>query len=260
MSCFAPRLLFAAVAILLLPFPGPAAAETPEALYREHCAACHSIGDSEAGVDLLPATSWPRGELREAVDRMQENTGPLTEAQIDALTDLLLDPAVASRLDGGTAPGGEDAPLSLLEGASAEEGSRLFFGQQRFANGGSPCFACHAVGGRGGNLGSDLTTVYARRSESALIAATEKAPFPLMRASYGTRPVTSDEARHLTAFLRDTAASHPEGTTAPRESTTVVFGAAGGLAAALLAATAVLLRSRRAGVRARLVRNSSGGE
>jgi hypothetical protein len=47
--------------------------------FLQSCAACHSIGEGQlVGPDLLPATRRPAAELRAAVQRMEDNVGPLT--------------------------------------------------------------------------------------------------------------------------------------------------------------------------------------
>lgn len=221
-------------------------------LYLENCSGCHTIGEGDlAGPDLLPTTKWPRADLRAAVQQMEANAGPMTAEQIDAITDLLRAPDLKARLYAATMQQTSTRPRG-----SAATGERLYFGKEKLANGGSPCFACHAARGRGGSLAVDLTTVHARMGESALLSATEQPGFPLMRAVYGKRPVTAQEASHLAAFLETTAAGVPPSTKLPAEGVGAVHGAAGGIAVAVFGAVAFIFRARRAGVRERMVRDS----
>ena len=244
-----PMRLLVAASIALLSFS--AFANPDVTLYLENCSGCHTIGEGDlAGPDLLPSTKWPRADLRAAVQRMEANVGPMTPEQVDAITDLLQSPDLKSLLYAATM--GEKARPK----GSATTGERLYFGQDPLANGGSPCFACHSVRGRGGSLAVDLTTVHARMGDSALLSATEQAAFPLMRGLYAKRPVTSDEASHLVAFLETCAVGVPPDAKPPAESASKVHGAAGGIAVAVFGAVAILFRSRRAGVRERMVRKS----
>ena len=243
------RLLVAA-SIALLSFS--ALAEPDVTLYLENCSGCHTIGEGDlAGPDLLPSTKWPRADLRAAVQRMEANIGPMSAEQIDAITDLLQAPDLKSRLYAVTMAETAERPKG-----SAATGERLYYGKDKLANGGSPCFACHSVRGRGGSLAVDLTAVYPRMGESALLSATERPGFPLMRAIYTKRPVTSDEALHLAAYLESAATGVPPDTKLPAEGAGRVHGAAGGVSLVVLGAVAFVFRSRRAGVRERMVRKS----
>ena len=190
--------LLVALSVFLL---AVSAAADPAAAFRETCAGCHTIGGGDlTGPDLNAATQWPRADVRAAVERMQDYTGTLTPQQIDALADFLKDPNVKTRLA---------APPKPAFDASPATGRKLFFGEQKLANGGMPCFACHSAGGRGGSLAADLTLVHQRMGETPLLAATEKPNFPLMKTSYGARPVTAQEAHHLAAFFAEAAKEKP---------------------------------------------------
>ena len=106
------------------PSPAPAA-EGPVAIFRDTCAACHTVGGGElVGPDLASAASMDRATLRENVIRMQDYAGELTDAQIDGLVDLLSDPRAADRIaarrpETPAAPGGE-RPRSRPATRSAE--------------------------------------------------------------------------------------------------------------------------------------------
>ena len=224
------------------------------AVYLELCSACHTIGEGDtAGPDLLPATKKSTEELRAAIVRMEANVGPLRPEQIDSLIDLLKAPNVQQILTGGAvSPAPAEKPLPA---GSALEGRRLFFGEAGLQNGGSPCFACHAIGGRGGNLAADLTNVRTRIGSAGLITLAERPTFPMMRGAYATHPVTQQEAIHLAAFI-----AAPSATNGPATSgQSVLHSAAAGAVVAFLGAVALLFRARRGGVRSRIVRRASGG-
>jgi ubiquinol-cytochrome c reductase cytochrome c subunit len=246
-----------AIAVAFSLSSSPIAAETHPgaALYLELCSACHTVGEGDtAGPDLLPATKKTPQELRAAIVRMETNVGPMRPEQIDSLVDLLKSPNVHQILNGGAvSPAPAEKPLPA---GSALEGRRLFFGESGLQNGGSPCFACHAIGGRGGNLAADLTNVRTRIGSPGLITLAERPTFPMMKAAYGAHPVTQQEAIHLAAFIAaPTATSGP-----PPGEQSVLHSAAAGAVVALLGAVALLFRARRDGVRSRVVRRASGGK
>jgi mono/diheme cytochrome c family protein len=238
---------------VLLSLPFAARAENGAKLFTDLCAPCHSIGGGVvAGPDLVAATHWTDADLRKALKRMEENVGPLKPEQTDALIALLKAPDVKAQLAAANAPPVELSPEE--KAASAATGRRLFFGEQPFAKHGTPCFACHAIGGRGGNLAADLSGVYARRGQDAVLSVAQQPKFPFMKAAYAGRELTRQEAFHLAAFFKESNAA-PQ-----RERTGVVHAAASGLAIAALGVVALVARSRRGGVRSRMVRKSAGGE
>ena len=225
-------------------------------LYVDSCAACHTIGQGAGvGPDLLPATQRPKDALRIAVMKMEDNVGPLTNAQVESMVDLLKSADVTKRLAALTQPAAQVA-VTLPHG-SQPNGRRLFFGEKPLANGGPPCFGCHAVASRGGNLAVDLTSVQARIGPSALMSATATPPFPMMKTAYAHRPVTQEEALDLAAFLESSASDHPSVVQPPPERVLPVHLGALSFAGVIFGAVTFVFRSRRAGVRSRLVRDSS---
>jgi len=246
--------LFAA-AVILLAASASLAADKGAQLFLEKCSPCHSVGGGDlAGPDLIAATQWPPGDVRAAIHRMEENVGTLHVDEVEALVALLKNPAVKDLIAAAETTQTAAAPAEIERG-SAEAGQRLFFGQQKLANGGAPCFACHAAGGQGGNLAADLTLVYARISQAGLVATTQQPAFPLMKSAYAARPITEQEAFDLSAFLKQSGANVKPGTERP-ERTGVLHGTAAGVAALVLAGLGLVLRTRRAGVRSRMVRDT----
>jgi mono/diheme cytochrome c family protein len=211
-----------------------------EQLFKDSCAGCHTIGGGDgAGPDLLASTKRPHADLEAAIKRMEDNVGPLTDEQVDSLVAYLT--------------GGKTAPPPPKPKGSPDKGRRLFFGETKLANGGSPCFACHTAGESGGSLAVDLTTVFKRRTETGLLAATAKPGFPMMKAAYAQHPVTEKEALDLVAFL-EASANAP----APPKGVMRFHMAALSFAGVMLGGIAFLFRFRRAGVRSRLVRQNKG--
>ena len=210
------------LASLVFILPAAARASTGAALFNDRCSMCHTIGGGDsAGPDLVAAKRLARGELHAAVDRMQSNAGPLAPADIDALVAFLGNgaPVFAAK---------PDVPHGV-----AANGRHLFFGDKAFANGGSACFACHAIEGRGGNLAKDLT------SAKANVAAIATRPaFPMMKAAYATHAVTDAEALDLAAFVA-------ESKVARRERVAAMHGTAAGIALVAFAAVGLIVRRRK---------------
>ena len=232
------RLLLALSAAL---FIVPVAAADPAATFLDTCAGCHTVGGGDlTGPDLTAATQWAHADVRAAVDRMQTYAGPLTPQQIDDATLLLTGGHAREMLAAETA---RRALRAKMQHASPATGRKLFFGEQRLANGGLPCFACHAADGRGGNLAVDLTEVHTRLGEAPLLAATEKPNFPLMKTTYAVHPVTPQEALHLAAFFAETAGAKVAAK--PEPSPRKVHGTAAGVALVLIGAAVLLFRPRR---------------
>ena len=247
------RALFA-IAILFVAAASPAQTGAAR-LFNDACASCHTVGGGElAGPDLAGVAHWPVPELRNAVKRMQDNAGALTTQQIDELVALLQARDVKAQLAGGS------APVPILEippeerAASAETGRRLFFGEEVFANHGTPCFACHTVAGRGGNLAVDLTQIHAKRGDAAVLIAAQQPPFPLMKAAYSNHTVTKQEAYHLLAFLKQP----PPSQRAP-DRAGVVHAAAGGLAALVFVVVGISAHRKRGGAPAESRRHADDG-
>jgi hypothetical protein len=222
------------------------AAPTPPAakLFNDSCTACHSIGGGDlAGPDLINSARKPRGDIEQAVKRMQDNVGPLSPEQIAGLVDLLQAPDARIVVAEAANPTPAIEVPPEQKAASADTGRRLFFGEAPFANRGVPCAGCPAVKGRGGNLAVDLSTIHFRRNDAALLATAEQPAFPLMKGAYARHAVTRQEAYHLVAFLA----------APPAERSDRVHGIAGGITLVVLGGVAALFRSRRAGVRSRMV-------
>jgi mono/diheme cytochrome c family protein len=211
------------------------------------CAGCHTIGGGAlSGPDLKNAAGYPRQTVLDAVKRMEKNVGPLQSAEVESLTEFILDPEAATRVKKQQ----EQAALreaATLEPGSADKGRALFLGRVSFQNGGVSCAACHQAGGRGGNLAASLEDSYTRLGEQSLLATAQNPGFPVMRAIYEPQPVTKQEAIHLAKFLEE-AAQTPA---TPLEVPLHLAGVAGTVAIMMLLGRS---RSKRAaGTRARMV-------
>ena len=241
----------ASVVILFLSIPCLALDHGGQ-LFVEKCSPCHSVGGGDlAGPDLIRATRLSTGAVRTAVHRMEENVGSLPVDDVEALVALLKNPRAQQVVAAAQNPPLPVKVAEEVERGSSKTGRRLFYGDARFKNGGSPCFACHSAGGRGGNLAVDLTLAHTRMTRSAIVSATAQPAFPLMKAAYTNHAITEQESFDLATFLKESGAAAKPGAQ-PQERGGVVHGVAAGAAAVVLAGVGLILRTRRAGVRARL--------
>jgi hypothetical protein len=120
-------------------------------------------------------------------------------------------------------------------------GRALFIGARPFAAGGSPCGACHAIGGASApfaaTLGPELSATFEgldRASVGALLE--ELGSFPTMAPLYAGRPLAPGERSDLAAFLVEAA-----GKPAPGGLAVAAYAALG----AALALVAMGLAARR---------------
>ena len=141
--------------------------------------------------------------------------------------------------------------LARMDPPDAALGKRLFTGKTGFKNGGLACASCHAISGEGGNLGPDLTGLFAKMGgKPPLVSAIEKSNYKIMEPHYSRHPVTTQEALHLAEYFSGIDPA------APVASGPKFVHAGAGLAGVLLAATTVILRAARKqrGRETRLVR------
>lgn len=170
--------------------------------FVNRCTGCHTIGKGAlTGPDLEKALTWPEPDLRAAIVRMQEKTGPIPPGDIDALLAFLKD----DRRDARIAAEHERIAAQFavtLDPPSASVGRELYLGTRALVNGGTACVACHQFSDvPGGALGPDLTGIHARMGTQSLVSATESPAFKVMGPLYRGRPVTRQEALHIVRFL-----------------------------------------------------------
>lgn len=245
---------------------GPVFASTTdgEALFKQKCAACHTIGGGKlVGPDLKGVTarrvhSWlvrwisvPDKMIAEgdsvATALLKEFNGVpmpnmgLSTADAEAVISYLKE---ASK--GASAPKTSGA-LSQPTQDEIKLGQNLFQGNIRFVGGGPSCISCHnvhygnVIGG--GILARELTTVFSRMGAPGIRAILTSSPFPVMQAAFQEKAITDDEISALIGFLQhvDKESSFHQ----PREYGWAMFGTGAGGVGLMLAFFSVIGRRRK---------------
>lgn len=183
------------------------------------CSACHSIGGGDlVGPDLKNVTKERSSEWLHAwisaPDALIAKKDPIAvellakfngmEMPNLGLSSTEVDNILAFLGSGGG--GGSSAAAAPALKGDAEKGKEYFTGNERFANGGPPCMACHSTGGLGafggGHLGPDLTEVSKRLGgANGLSSWLAGLPTPTMKAVWTKQPPTPQERADVAAFL-----------------------------------------------------------
>jgi mono/diheme cytochrome c family protein len=129
-------------------------------------------------------------------------------------------------------------------------GRALFIGARAHQNGGSPCGACHAIGGESApfaaSLGPELSASFEGLDAETVDELLRDPPFPSMAPIYAGHPLTPAERADLTAFLLQAS-----GKPAPRGERVAAYAAM--LAAAGLLLAGLAARRRKGSTRAELL-------
>lgn len=175
--------------------------DKPAEYFFYRCAGCHTVGGGKlSGPDLITSAGWSKGDLNVAIRKMEKNVGPLTESDIEQMSDFIKDPAVATRITKQKQK--MEAKLRAeLPPPSYELGKKLFKGQVPLVNGGPACITCHRFNSAGGSLGPDLTLIKDRASGVVLQSAIENSAYKIMRPIYEKRKITKVESLHLSEYL-----------------------------------------------------------
>lgn len=208
-------------------------AQDGEALFKQNCSACHSIGKGKLvgpdlkGVNTKRSEEWITNFVKnaqafgekdaDAKAMIAEYGYPMPNQNVsDADIKAIITHIAANSPAEAVAT--EEAPAEVVEtpadpaldpaNASDEDvmtGLMLFSGEKRFENKGASCITCHNVDYdnliAGGLLAKDLTMVYERMGSAGINGILSAPPFPAMNASYKDNPLTEQEIFQLSAFF-----------------------------------------------------------
>lgn len=205
--------------------------ERGKALYAQRCVACHSIGKGRLvgpdlkGVSQRRSESWliafiksPMTLVKQgdkaAVQLLEEyNNMPMPDQNLsdDEIRFILeyinsvSSPSQIKKKDASKAKPVETTKDPVALKKEIELGKALFQGTQRFSNKGPSCISCHHVDANGvdagGSLAADLTSVSSRMGRQGVKGVLQGMPFPAMKASYQSHPLTDPEIDAVATFL-----------------------------------------------------------
>lgn len=242
-----PRLIITTIAIHLL-YSFPVSAQNKgEKIFKETCVACHTIGRGKlVGPDLANVQDqrpeeWLIRFIRSSqtviksgdkyADSLFKAYNQMPMPDHPNLSDAQIKDVLAYIETQSAAPQTSTASAKLPPGNSSR-GRELFVGNIRFTNNGASCNSCHNVALKGyisgGALGKDLTHAVTRLSAEGVSTIISGLPFPQMKETYASRPVTPQEIADITAFLSATDKQAPVNT-AGIAGAYLLFGGAGGI-------------------------------
>ncbi len=215
-----------------LSFAPAARAQDAATTFTQRCASCHSIGEgARVGPDLAGVHER---RSRDWLARFITAPSAMLDSDADAqallgqfngvrMPDLGLDaPTVSGLIDYieqcsagecGEPQGGGLRRVSEATTADVDAGRRLFLGEAALENGGPACVSCHQTNELGslggGTLALDLTQSFARLGEGGMDGALTGTPFPVMNTIFPDRPLTTQEAFELKAYLAHVSRQAP---------------------------------------------------
>lgn len=233
--------------IFIIPFAPAIAQKTGEAIFKETCTACHTIGRGKlVGPDLVNIQNERPEEWLVKFIRSSQTVIKSGDKYADSLfkafnqmpmpdhanlSDDEIKGVLAYIKTQSGAAGTATASVPLPPGNS-NRGRELFVGNVRFTNRGASCNSCHNVEMKGylsgGALGKDLTHAVTRLSASGVAAIVSGLPFPQMKDTYSSHPVTPQEIADITAFLTTADKQAPVNATS-NVGAYLLFGGAAGL-------------------------------
>lgn len=207
-----------------------------EAIFKQTCSVCHTIGGGKlVGPDLKDVHSKRKEEwLIKFIKGSQAliNSGdPDAKAIFDEYKMIMPDQnlkdeeiktviAFISAQSGGESRSQENSSANEASKEQAApmtdqdlarliaEGKAYYEGSAVFKNKGASCISCHHVDYpelmAGGTLAKDLTTSYQRLGgDAGLSGILSSPPFPAMTSAFKNNPLSPQEITAIVAFLKD---------------------------------------------------------
>ena len=236
-------------------------AQDGEALFKQTCGACHTIGGGKVvGPDLKGVTTkrsedwlmkWTKSsqtlinsgdadakKIFEEFNKIPMPDQNLKDGEIKAVY------AYISKQSGGTEVATIQTPTTPVISSDKASDEQIALGQALFergifTNGGTACISCHNVNSKrvipGGLLAKDLTTSFSRMGGDAGITGILNAPpFPAMTEAYKNRPMTPKEIAAIAAFLNTVEKENATQPQAEAANPLIVWGFAGLMAWVIL--------------------------
>lgn len=212
-------------------------AQDGEAVFKQICSACHTIGKGKLvgpdlkGVNTKRNEAWIINFVKDAQGFSEKDADAkaiiaefgypmpgqnVTDADIKAVIQYIAEnsPVESTQTTETTEPIVETPADTTLDPANASKedilaGMMLFSGEHRLENRGPSCITCHNVQHSnliaGGLLAKDLTKVYERMGAAGINGILSAPPFPAMASSYKDNQLTEKEIFQLSAFFNDAA-------------------------------------------------------
>lgn len=216
-------MIFLATATRVVFAQPPGQASDGEALFKEKCAACHTIGSGDlVGPDLQGVAERRSHEWLTqwmlAPDQVLAANDPIATEMLKKYKNIpmpnlgLTSEQVKSLLT--FMGGGATVSGAALPAGDSVAGKALFVGDKRFANGGPQCMSCHSIAGigalGGGALGPDLSVNGYNKYGEGLGAFLSSPATLTMSAIWKDTPLTVQEQADLFAFMKNASVSGRE--------------------------------------------------
>lgn len=192
-----------------------------ESVFKETCGACHTVGRGKlVGPDLANVQDrrteeWIMKFIRSSqaviksgdkyADSLFKAYNQMPMPDHPNLSNEQIAGILAYIKDKSTTTTETAVASSELPAGDVARGRDLFVGNIRFTNQGAACNSCHNVDIKGyisgGALGKDLTHAVTRLTASGVAGIVSGLPFPQMKETYASKPVTSQEIADIVAFL-----------------------------------------------------------